>query len=30
LERNGFAFTGIVQDEDIGDAWEWMLKNSTV
>lgn len=26
LERNGFKFTGIVQDEEIGDAWEWMLK----
>ena len=26
LERNGFEFTRIVQDEDIGDAWEWVLK----
>jgi [ribosomal protein S5]-alanine N-acetyltransferase len=25
LSRNGFIFTGIVQDEDIGDAWEWVL-----
>jgi len=28
LERNGFIFTGIVQDEGIGDAWEWILKNN--
>jgi RimJ/RimL family protein N-acetyltransferase len=27
LERNGFKFTGIVQDEGIGDAWEWVLIN---
>ncbi len=26
LQQNGFEFTGIVQDEGIGDAWEWMLK----
>jgi RimJ/RimL family protein N-acetyltransferase len=25
LQRNGFQFTGIVQDEGIGDAWEWVL-----
>ena len=25
LQRNGFKFTGIVQDEGIGDAWEWIL-----
>jgi ribosomal-protein-alanine N-acetyltransferase len=25
LQRNGFKFTGIVQDEGIGDAWEWVL-----
>lgn len=25
LERNGFVFSGIVQDHEIGDAWEWML-----
>jgi ribosomal-protein-alanine N-acetyltransferase len=24
LQRNGFKFTGIVQDEGIGDAWEWV------
>lgn len=23
LENNHFAFTGIVQDEEIGDAWLW-------
>ncbi|SRR6266496_283098 len=26
LERNGFEFAGIVQDEGIGDAWEWVYK----
>jgi RimJ/RimL family protein N-acetyltransferase len=26
LKRNGFEFTGIVQDEDIGDAWEWIYR----
>ena len=26
LQRNGFVFTGIVQNEGIGDAWEWILK----
>jgi len=26
LKRNGFEFRGIVQDEGIGDAWEWVLK----
>jgi len=25
LEKNGFTFTGIVQDDEIGDAWEWIL-----
>ena len=24
LQRNGFKFTEIVQDEGIGDAWEWV------
>ncbi len=28
LKRNGFEFTGIVQDEGIGDAWEWVYKNN--
>ncbi len=27
LEKNGFIFTGIVQDDEIGDAWEWTLNN---
>jgi hypothetical protein len=27
LEKNGFAFTQIVQDEEIGDAWLWTLKS---
>ena len=26
LKRNGFEFTGIVQDHGIGDAREWVLK----
>ena len=30
LERNGFEFTGIVQDEGIGDAWEWVHKEIIV
>lgn len=25
LQNNGFTFTGIVQDDDIGDAWLWTL-----
>jgi len=25
LEKNNFMFTEIVQDEEIGDAWLWML-----
>jgi [ribosomal protein S5]-alanine N-acetyltransferase len=24
LRRNGFEFAGIVQDDGIGDAWEWV------
>jgi [ribosomal protein S5]-alanine N-acetyltransferase len=26
LENNGFVFVEIVQDEEIGDAWLWILK----
>ncbi len=26
LENNNFVFTQIVQDEEIGDAWLWILK----
>ncbi|MDF2455111.1 MAG: family N-acetyltransferase [Cytophagaceae bacterium] len=26
LEKNGFVFTEIVQDEEIGDSWLWMLE----
>ncbi len=26
LQRNGFVFNGVVQDEGIGDAWEWVLE----
>jgi RimJ/RimL family protein N-acetyltransferase len=25
LEKNGFVFTKVVQDEEIGDAWLWVL-----
>ena len=25
LQNNGFTFTGIVQDHEIGDAWLWAL-----
>lgn len=27
LEKNNFTFSGIVQDEEIGDAWLWTLSN---
>jgi ribosomal-protein-alanine N-acetyltransferase len=30
LKRNGFEFTGIVQDEDIGDAWEWIYREKRI
>ena len=26
LQRNGFVYTCMVQDHEIGDAWEWMYK----
>jgi RimJ/RimL family protein N-acetyltransferase len=26
LQRNGFKFSGVVQDDEIGDAWHWELK----
>ncbi|MBA3682655.1 MAG: GNAT family N-acetyltransferase [Bacteroidetes bacterium] len=26
LKKCGFTFTGIVQDHEIGDAWEWTCK----
>ena len=26
LQNNGFTFTGIVQDHEIGDAWLWTLR----
>ena len=25
LQRNGFVYSGVVQDHEIGDAWEWVL-----
>lgn len=28
LERNGFQFSKIVQDHEIGDAWEWVRKDA--
>ncbi len=27
LQNNGFMFSGIVQDHEIGDAWLWTLEN---
>ncbi len=30
LENNNFVFTEIVQDEEIGDAWLWINKGTTV
>ena len=30
LSRNGFEFTGTVQDEGIGDAWEWVRKATII
>ncbi|MES2575395.1 MAG: GNAT family protein [Bacteroidota bacterium] len=29
LQNNGFTFDGIVQDNEIGDAWLWSLKTAT-
>lgn len=26
LKKNGFVYTKVVQDEEIGDAWLWTLK----
>jgi RimJ/RimL family protein N-acetyltransferase len=28
LERNGFEFSGIVQDDDEGDVWGWTYRTS--
>jgi RimJ/RimL family protein N-acetyltransferase len=28
LQRIGFVYSGIVQDHEIGDAWEWILKEN--
>jgi [ribosomal protein S5]-alanine N-acetyltransferase len=30
LQKAGFQFTGVVQDEGIGDAWEWVLIDSLI
>ncbi len=27
LQNNRFTFTGIVQDDEIGDSWLWTLKD---
>lgn len=29
LEKNGFTFSKVVQDEEIGDAWLWTRNNET-
>ncbi len=29
LQNNGFEFSEVVQDHEIGDAWLWTLKNLT-
>ncbi len=26
LQNHGFEYTGVVQDDGIGDAWHWVLK----
>ncbi len=26
LQKNGFVYTGVVQDDGIGDAWHWILE----
>ncbi|MBO0934295.1 GNAT family N-acetyltransferase [Fibrella aquatilis] len=26
LSRHGFVYTGVVQDHEIGDAWEWVYQ----
>ncbi len=28
LERNDFVYSGVVQDHEIGDAWEWLYSKS--
>ena len=30
LQKNGFEFSEIVQDHEIGDAWLWILKTDEV
>lgn len=29
LARNGFTYSGVVQDHEIGDAWEWIYSDAT-
>jgi ribosomal-protein-alanine N-acetyltransferase len=29
LQRNGFIYTGIVQDHEIGDAWLWVYQTTS-
>ncbi|HMQ48124.1 MAG TPA: GNAT family N-acetyltransferase [Saprospiraceae bacterium] len=26
LQKNGFVYSGVVQDHEIGDAWEWIFQ----
>lgn len=28
LQKNGFIYSGIVQDREIGDAWEWVFQEA--
>lgn len=30
LEKNGFNYVKVVQDEDIGDAWFWVLDGKAI
>ncbi|MEP6582702.1 MAG: GNAT family N-acetyltransferase [Ginsengibacter sp.] len=30
LQRNGFTFTRMVQDDGIGDAWEWVHNEESI
>lgn len=30
LEKNGFKYVRVVQDEDIGDAWFWVLDGEAI
>jgi [ribosomal protein S5]-alanine N-acetyltransferase len=30
LKKNGFVYTGVVQDDDIGEAWGWTYREATM